>query len=102
LSWLGLVHDVDVVKHGVHGLNSRHGHIGLSGELDGGSQESLNFHRAAGLEILVHSAEAVGCGHLLNRLLLEVAREFAALRDGQLQEFVDNASHQLANTSFLH
>lgn len=98
---LGLVHDVDVVEHGVHGLNSGHGHIEFGGQLDRGSQEGLDFHRPSDLKVLVHGAGRIRCSHLLDRLLSEVTWELAALGCGQLQELVHDAVHQLADADFL-
>lgn len=97
----GLVCNVDVVKHGIHCLNSWYGHIELGRQFDWGSQESLDFHRASGLEVLVHGARCIGRSHLLDRLLSGVARELAALGRSQVQELIDDARYQLAHADFL-
>lgn len=101
MSRLGLVHDVDVVKHCVERLDPGHWHVCFRRQLDGRSQESLDFHRATGLEVLEHGTRGLGRGHLLNRLLSEVIGKCASLNRSKLDKLVDHTGYQLAHAGLL-
>ena len=82
---------VDVVKHGIESFNARQLDIRLHSQLNGGTQECLNFHGAPRLEVLVHSAGCFNCSHLINSGLTEISRELAAMGSGKVKQLINYA-----------
>lgn len=82
---------VDVVKHGIKSFNAGHLDIRLHSQLNGGTQECLNFHGAPRLEVLVHGAGRFDCSHLVNSGLTEISRELAAMGSGKIKQLVNYA-----------
>lgn len=101
MSGLGLVHNIGVVEHGIHGFNSRNGDIALGGQLNRGSEEVLHLHGSSGLEVLEHGGWRLGGGHFFDGLLPEIAGELAIQGVGQGQEFIDNSGHELTHSDLF-
>jgi hypothetical protein len=85
-SWTVSIDNVQVVKSGVHGLNTGNSNINLKSELERRSQICLNLHGTLGLEVHPHCAVGfLRLRHLAYCGLLEVCGEGAALSIGKYQ-----------------
>lgn len=101
-SWAVSIGNVQVVKSGVHGLDTGNSDVDLKSELERRSEICLNLHGTLGFEVHPHCAVGfLRLCHLAYCDLLEVCGEGAALSIGKCQQLVKKTANEGAHANLL-
>lgn len=101
-SWPVAVGDIEVVKGGVHGLDTGNSKIDFEGKFQGRPKIRLNLHGTLGLKVHPHCAVGLlRLCHLSHCCFLVVGRECTAVGIGQCQKLIKHPVNEGANTDLL-